>query len=79
MKNIKIQSPEMHLTTLMGVYDPVEAELVRNTLKDHGIACSLEGEHQAGFTGTLQIGVLVREGDVDAAKKVIQIHHPHLI
>lgn len=79
MKKVKIKSPDMHLTTLIGVYDPVEAELVRNTLHDHGISCALEGEHQAGFTGTLQIGILVREADLDEGKKVIKIHHPHLI
>lgn len=79
MRKLRIQSPEIHLTTLVGVFDPVEAEVVRNTLKDHGISCSLEGEHQAGFTGTFEIGVLVRETDLDEARRVIKRHHPHLL
>ncbi len=78
MNSERTTAAEIHLANLVGVYDPIEAELVRNTLADHGINCMLEGEHQAGFTGTLEIGVLVREGDIDHARKILEFHHPHL-
>lgn len=79
MKTDYAKLAENWLTTLVGVYDPVEAELVRNTLADHGITCRLEGEHQAGFTGTLEIGVLVRTVDLGHARKILEFHHPHLV
>ena len=79
MTKNKQESPNVHLSQLVGIYDAVEAELVRNTLKDHGISCAIEGEHQAGFTGTLQIGILVKEADLDEARRVLKVHHPHLV
>lgn len=79
MANLEPDSSSVHLTQLIGVFDPVEAELVRNTLIDHDIDCALEGEHQAGFTGTIEIGILVREADLAKAREVLKVHHPHLI
>jgi hypothetical protein len=63
------------LTTVYTLKDPNEAELVKNLLRDHGIACNLDGEHQAGFTGIFNIGVLVRTEDADRAMRVLKHHH----
>ncbi|MDA7662892.1 DUF2007 domain-containing protein [Pirellulaceae bacterium] len=76
MKKVKIQSPDIRLATVCTVNDAVEAELIKNTLLNHEIKCEIDGEHQAGFTGTLGINILVREGDVEAACEITQIHHP---
>ncbi len=76
MKKIKIKSPDIRLVTVCIVNDPVEAELIKNTLLDHEIECELDGEHQAGFTGTLGIDVVVRETDAKEAREIVQIHHP---
>ena len=75
MKKVKIQSPDIRLATVCTVNDAVEAEF-KNTLLNHEIKCEIDGEHQAGFTGTLGINILVREGDVEAACEITQIHHP---
>ena len=67
--------PDEKLTTVYTLKDPNEAELIKNLLQGHGIACSLDGEHQAGFTGIWNIGVLVRTEDADRATKVLKQHH----
>ena len=76
MKKVKIQSPDIRLATVCTVNNPAEAELIKHTLLDHEIECELDGEHQAGFTGTLGIKVIVREVDAKEAREIIQIHHP---
>ena len=76
MKKLDINCPDTKLVTVHTVNDPVIAELIRNTLHDHEIPCELDGEHQAGFTGTLGIGIIVREGDAEKALEFIKIHHP---
>ena len=63
------------LITVYTLKDPNEAELIKNLLRDHDIACSLDGEHQAGFTGVFSIGVLVCEEDEKRAKEVLKLHH----
>ncbi len=78
MKKVRIKHPDAKLVTIFHLGDPVEAELVKNTLMDHDIDCQLGGEHQAGFTGTLEISVIVREEDVEQAEEIAEIHHPHL-
>ena len=77
MKKVKISDPDAKVVTIRTVNDPVEAELIKNTLIDHGIDCHLDGEHQAGFTGTLGIGILVLESDAKFADETIRIHHPN--
>jgi hypothetical protein len=62
------------LETVYTLTDPNEAELIKIMLHDSGIACELDGEHQAGFTGMLQIGVLVRAWDADKARSLIESH-----
>ena len=68
-------SDEERLTTVYTLKDPLEAELIKNLLRDHDIACSLDGEHQAGLAGVFNIGVLVLEEDVERAKDVLKHHH----
>lgn len=60
--------------TVYTLNDPYEAEVVRTELCGEGIRCELDGEHQAGFSGVLKIGVLVRARDADRARKVIRRH-----
>ena len=75
MKRIKIKNPDAKLVTVYTVNDPMEAELIKNTLLDHEIECEIDGEHQAGFTGALSIGVVVLEKDAQRAREFIKIHH----
>ena len=78
MKSSDDNLSNTNLATVCSLTDAVEAELVKNTLVDHHIDCQIAGEHQAGFTGTLEIDILVREADVDKAKEFLRIHHPKL-
>ena len=55
--------------------DSTQAELVRAALASQGIACWLVGEHQAGFSGVLDIDIQVRAKDADRAHKFIKQHH----
>ncbi len=79
MKKIKIQNPDAKLVTLCKLRDAVEAELVKNMLFDHGIDSHIDGEFQAGFTGTLDIEIMVLEGDAEKAEEFVRIHHPHVL
>lgn len=63
------------VVTAYTLNDPNEAEVVKMLLRDHNIDCELDGEHQAGFSGVFQIGVLVRSEDVAEAREVIRVHH----
>lgn len=75
MKEIDIRDPESKLIRLCTTTDAVKAELIRNTLLDHDIKAEVDGEHQAGFTGTIEIGILVRESDAKFAREVLENHH----
>ncbi len=77
MKKVKIPHPETRLVIIYRLSDPIEAELIKNTLADHGIESHLDGESQAGFAGIFEIGVLVAEEDADNAHEIIEIHHSH--
>jgi nucleotide-binding universal stress UspA family protein len=67
------------LITVSSVANPVEAEVIRNALRDEGIHCILEGTRQAGVVGTMgiPIQVQVRAGDADRASKLIRTHTHH--
>jgi hypothetical protein len=71
MKEIDIHTPGTRLVTVYRVADSVTAELIRNSLRDEGIPCELGGERQAGFTGVLDVEVIVRREDRDRALQVI--------
>ena len=67
------------LATVATVASPVEAEVIRNALKDNGIRAFIEGETQAGVVGILGIPVKVqvRVADFDRASKLIRSHDQH--
>ncbi len=71
MKPNPIRSGET-VETVYTVTNPVQAEMVRNLLQGHNIPCQLDGDHQAGFTGALEIGVLVRASDAAAAHHILK-------
>ena len=71
------QIPEEHLVTVYTLDDAVTAELIRNTLQEHDIKCELGGEHQAGFTGALEVEIIVRETDRQRAAELIAEMFPH--
>lgn len=62
------------LVTIYSLNDPIEADLIRNLLIKHDIACSLDGEQQSGFTGLFPINVLVFANDENRANAVIRQH-----
>jgi hypothetical protein len=51
--------------------DVYEAEIIRNELRDAGIACELDGESQGGFTELVETKLLVRAWDADRARRLI--------
>lgn len=79
MKNIRIKSPETRLTPVCSINDAVQAEVIKNVLADHGITAEIFGEHQAGFTGTLNIQIVVREKDVKQAGEFLKTHFPEVM
>ena len=54
--------------------DANEAEIIKSALGAAGIDSEIDGEGQAGLSGILTIGILVRRGDYDRAEKLIQSH-----
>ena len=58
--------------TVYTVRDPASAEIIRIALHDAGIACEIDGEYQAGFTGAIDIGIIVKAEDADRALKLIE-------
>lgn len=67
------------LATVCSVATPMEAEIIRNALKQEGIASFIEGSQQAGMVGLLgiPIRIQVRVGDFDRAKKFIEKREAH--
>ena len=52
--------------------DVYEAEIIRNQLRDAGIKCELDGDSQGGFTEIVETKLLVRAGDADHARQLIE-------
>ena len=52
--------------------DVYEAEIIRNQLHDAGIKCELDGDSQGGFTEIVETKLLVRAGDADRARQLIE-------
>ena len=69
--------PEEHVV-VHTFADPHTAEIVANALRDEGIPCEVEGEHQAGFTGAgvLTVRLLVRATDQARAEEILERHKP---
>ncbi|MDA7977260.1 MAG: DUF2007 domain-containing protein [Pirellulales bacterium] len=64
------------LVTVYTVTDAVEAEILKNFLNAEGVKCDIDGEGQAGFTGAVEIGILVRAIDADRAESLIRSREP---
>ena len=69
------QERHENIVTVYSISEPYEAELIKNTLQDNDIQCSLDGETQGGFTGVVNIGILVKESDAKRAVELIKEHH----
>jgi hypothetical protein len=52
--------------------DVYEAEIIRNELRDEGIACELDGASQGGFTEIVETKLLVHAWDFDRARRLIE-------
>ena len=66
---VPISTYDGQLVTLTKVRNAQVAELISNALDAKGIPCYLDGEHQGGFAGVLEIGIVVRESDLEAAQQ----------
>ncbi len=67
----------MESEDLVSVYtlkDEMKAEIIKNSLEAEGIVCEIDGLHQGGFTGTLEINILVKAWDEDKARSIIEAH-----
>lgn len=65
---------------LVAVYttrDEGRAEVVRSALIGEGIDASVEGSHQGGFAGALEVRVFVHADDEARARAFIEEHERH--
>ena len=70
-------TPEMRWVDVYSVPDANLAEIIKAHLEQDGIACWIEGENQAGLAGILPIRLLVRAGDAERARVIIDsFDHP---
>lgn len=70
-------TPEMGWVDVYSVPDANLAEIMKAHLEQDGIACWIEGENQAGLAGILPIRLLVRAGDAERARVIIDsFDHP---
>ena len=62
--------------TVFTVANPIEAEIIRNALRDEGIRCELENANQAAEPGLigLEIKIQVPAADAAAARQFIAEH-----
>lgn len=67
------------LRTICAFTTPLEAEMIRNALKNEGIRSFLEGPIHGGVVGTMgnPVKVQVKIGDFDRASKFVQLHEAH--
>jgi len=67
------------LVSVSTLTNSVEAEILKNFLQAEGIHCTLEGEETAANLGlaAFAINVMVRAGDADHARKLIETHNRH--
>lgn len=52
----------------------VKAEVLCAALNSNGINAVLDNEHQGGYTGVLDVKVLVKSEDAEAARAFIREH-----
>ena len=68
---------EMGWVDVYSVPDANLAEIIKAHLEQEGIACWIEGENQAGLAGILPIRLLVRAGDAERARVIVDtFDHP---
>ena len=65
---------------MRSVYEPssaIQAHLLQDVLRQHGITSHVQGEHLQGAIGELPAGSLVRllvdEADYDAARRALDV------
>lgn len=66
---------ETEFVTATTLTDPLQAEMLRNALRDEGVACTLDGLHQSGavgIPGAAEIRVQVPDHAFDRARKLIR-------
>ena len=56
------------------VTDPGTAEVLRAMLETEGIRCMIEGAHQAGLSGILDMRLLVSAVDAERARELLEAH-----
>jgi putative signal transducing protein len=57
------------------MFNPAEAEIIRNMLDAEGIEAEVSGDSQGGFPGaTPEVTVMVRADDADRARGLILAH-----
>lgn len=62
------------LTTVFTTNNIAEAEILKSMLESEGIRCQLDGQHQASFSGLMDIRGLTRAADEDRARKLLGHH-----
>jgi hypothetical protein len=62
------------LVTVFTLKDANKAEIIKTALQLEGIACSIDGEHQAGFSNVFDMDILVPAKDADRARAFIESH-----
>ena len=67
------------LVTVYTVFNPIEAEIIKNALEAEEIPCFVEGINQAAEPGlaALPIHIQVPAGEADRARMFIQTHEHH--
>ncbi len=66
------------LVPVYTVNHEAEAEIIRNALRDEGIACEINSKNQGGFSGIFEVVILTHAGDAERARSLIASHeHKH--
>ena len=63
-----------HTVTVYSTFDPYDAEIVANGLRNEGIICSVLNSNQAGLigSGATAVEIMVRKVDADRAISYIK-------
>jgi hypothetical protein len=77
--NKKKADSDLKFKEVLTVWGPVETEVVRTLLEDHGIRIMTRGQVVQSVTpfsadGLGKIKILVAEEDLESAKKIIEEH-----
>ena len=71
-----MSDPEKILT-VYSLFDPIQAEIIANGLRNEGITCFVANANQAGLVGSsiIKVEIMVREEDLDRATAYLKKHH----